>query len=114
MVARIFLLVCFAIGIVERVQAQSNNCQFTTPFFHMHFGKGNVQDVNTRSLSLYDRVSSPCPNDGQYSIVSSTADCFSGDWHTLSEDHTPGEAAREKALPGRRTVPNHAFVMADR
>ena len=91
MVARLFLLVCFATALKKGVLAQYNDCTFKPPFFHMHFGKGNVQDVNTTSLALYNRVSSSCPTDGHYTFTSFTSDCFSGDWHTLVEDHTPGD-----------------------
>lgn len=78
--------------------SQATGCTFKTPFFLLHFGTGNVQDVNTASPALYDRVSSSCPTDGHYSLASFTADCFHGDWHTLTEDHTPGDAGGNMLL----------------
>jgi hypothetical protein len=36
-------------------------------------------------------VPTPCPSDGYYSFASYTSECFSDDWHTLSQDHTPGD-----------------------
>jgi hypothetical protein len=91
MVTRLFLLVCLANAAAKGTVAQSNTCTLTTPFFHMHFGKGNVRDVNPTSLALYNRVSSSCPTDGHYTFASSTSECFHGDWHTLPDDHTPGD-----------------------
>ncbi|HET7897281.1 MAG TPA: hypothetical protein VFL47_06420 [Flavisolibacter sp.] len=57
----------------------------------MHFGSGEVQDANTVAMALYERVQSSCPTDGHYAFTSSTSGCFRGDWHTLTEDHTPGD-----------------------
>jgi hypothetical protein len=98
MLTRMLLLVCFVYTAANPLFAQAVNCTFKPPFFHMHFGRGNVRDVNAQSLSLYTRVASPCPTDGHYSYVSSTSDCFRGDWHTLNEDHTPGDAGGNMLL----------------
>ncbi len=72
--------------------AQSVNCTFKPPVFTIHFGSGNARDVNTESLYNYSRVSNYCPTDGHYTYTSYTSDCFRGDWFTLTEDHTPGDA----------------------
>lgn len=85
------LLVCLAIVSKDQVFAQTSDCVFKPPFLVVHFGSGSVQDVNTASLGLYNRVSYPCPSDGNYSYTPYTSDCFRGDWHTLTEDHTPGD-----------------------
>lgn len=90
-VIRIFLLACIAGAPIKNLHAQTVQCTFKKPFFLMHFGSGNVRDVNATSLALYDRVSSSCPSDGHYTFTSYTSDCFNGDWHTLTEDHTPGD-----------------------
>jgi hypothetical protein len=71
-------------------KAQPANCQFKEPVVTLNFGTGYTSDVNTAS-SLYERVSSSCPTDGHYTYTSATSDCFSGDWLTLPEDHTPGD-----------------------
>lgn len=91
MVARFLLLVCMASTFTVQGVAQSGECTFKPPFYHMHFGRGNVKDVNSTTLALYNRVSSSCPTDGHYAFTSYTSDCFRGDWHTLAEDHTPGD-----------------------
>ena len=90
MVTILLLLVCLVYSATD-VRAQANDCNFKPPFFAMHFGKGNVQDVNSRALSLYDRVFSTCPTDGHYTFTSFTNNCFQGDWHHIPEDHTPGD-----------------------
>jgi len=74
-----------------RAQAQPGNCILKPPQITIHFGAGNVRDVTTEDLSYYTRVPGSCPSDGHYSLASSTSGCFSDDWHTIFEDHTPGD-----------------------
>lgn len=80
------------------VLAQLGNCTFKPPFIRLHFGAGNVQDVNTASLAHYNRVASACPTDGHYAYMSAISNCFRGDWLTLTEDHTPGDVAGNMLL----------------
>jgi hypothetical protein len=72
-------------------KAQPGNCILKPPQITIHFGAGNVRDVTIGDLSYYTRVPGSCPSDGHYSLASSTSGCFSDDWHTISEDHTPGD-----------------------
>jgi len=83
----IFIILLFAC----RSKAQQGDCILQPPQFTIHFGTGNVTDPNTSDLSNYRRVSHSCPGDGYYSFASYTSACFNDDWHTLSEDHTPGD-----------------------
>jgi hypothetical protein len=78
--------------------AQPGNCIFKPPQFTIHFGSGNVRDLNNAPLSNYERVSGSCPNDGHYSFVSDIRDCFDGHWHTLPSDHTAGDAGGNMML----------------
>jgi gliding motility-associated-like protein len=57
------------------------------PVVNIDFGYGgsNTGYVPTNS---YAYTSSPCPNDGYYTITNSTANCFGNTWHTVSSDHT--------------------------
>jgi hypothetical protein len=71
---------------------QPGNCVFKPPQFTIHFGTGNVSDPNVSSLYNYRRVSHYCPSDGYYSFASYTSSCFNDDWHTITADHTPGDA----------------------
>ena len=49
-------------------------------------------------LPEYNRVGSSCPTDGHFSYTSFTSNCFSDDWLTLAEDHTPGDEAGNMLL----------------
>ena len=68
------------------------------PVINIHFGSGNVPDLNTVASSHYERVQDDCPRDGYYTYTNYTSDCFNGVWHTLAEDHTPGDASGNMLL----------------
>lgn len=73
-------------------KTQSANCTFKQPQVHIDFGTGTPREVNTADAYNYTRVATSCPTDGHYTYTSYTSDCFRGDWFTLSEDHTAGDA----------------------
>ena len=39
----------------------------------------------------YTYTTNSCPPDGSYTIINSTPGCFGNNWHTITEDHTPGD-----------------------
>jgi hypothetical protein len=84
-----FILLILPVAFASK--AQPANCIFKPPQLTIHFGTGNVSDLNSGDLSNYRRVPSSCPTDGHYSFASYTSECFSDDWHTLLEDHTAGD-----------------------
>ena len=90
----IFIILPFAFS----SKAQPADCTFKPPQFTIHFGAGNVSDVNSGDLSNYQRVPRTCPTDGHYSYASYTSACFSDDWHTLKEDHTAGDVGGNMML----------------
>ena len=77
--------------------AQTLNCNFKKPVITVHFGSGDVRDINADETFNYERVRSSCPTDGHYTYTSYTSECFSGDWFTL-EDHTPGDESGNMLL----------------
>lgn len=84
-------LIIIFLSFVFLSKAQQPICFFKPPQFTIHFGTGTVQDPNNRDLMNYSRVGHYCPSDGYYSFASYTNSCFQDDWHTLYEDHTPGD-----------------------
>lgn len=90
----LLLILLFSSG----MKAQPANCTFRKPVFTIHFGTGNVSDVNTAILPNYERVPGFCPRDGHYAFTPYTSDCFSGDWLTLTEDHTQGDVSGNMLL----------------
>ncbi len=85
-----FILIILSFAFSSK--AQQTNCTFLPPQFTIHFGAGNISDVNTDDVYSYQRVSHYCPSDGYYSFASYTSACFNDDWHTLYQDHTAGDA----------------------
>lgn len=62
------------------------------PVVNITFGTGgNPGPPLASGVTNYNYVFNSCPNDGMYTIASSTAGCFGNSWHSLSEDHTPGD-----------------------
>ncbi len=74
------------------MEAQPVNYAFKEPVVTINFGNGTVSDLNSGMLYNYRRVVRDCPTDGHYAYTSYSSDCFSKDWITLTEDHTPGDA----------------------
>jgi hypothetical protein len=97
----IFIILLFAFV----SNAQTADCTFKPPQITIHFGTGNVRDLNTGDLSNYRRVTTTCPSDGYYSFASYTSECFSDDWHTLPEDHTPGDVGGNMMLVNAAPYP---------
>ena len=91
-----FILIILPFAAVSK--AQSPNCILKPPQFTIDFGTGDVRDLNSGDLPDYRRVFDACPSDWHYSFASYTRGCFSGDWHTLSEDHTAGDVAGNMLL----------------
>ncbi len=77
---------------VFQAEAQLLNCTLKKPVITIDFGSGNIRDVNMALLSNYRRVGNYCPTDGHYTYTPYTSDCFRGDWFTLKDDHTTGDA----------------------
>jgi hypothetical protein len=75
------------------LHAQQGDCILKDPpVFLMHFGRGQVKDVNATPPPNYTRADGDCPRDGEYTYSSSTPGCNNGDWFVLTEDHTPGDS----------------------
>ena len=76
-------------------------CVLQPPVYHIDFGGSNPSAVSAEqnfSLSQQYRRQENCPQDGQFSIVSATSNCFNGHWITLNEDHTPGDTGGKMLL----------------
>ena len=90
------------------MQAQLCTGSLGDPVVNITFGGGSgpgpALPLNT---TTYSHVFSSCPNDGEYSLVDLSFNCFGGSWHTLSGDHTPNDAL------GRYMLVNASFLPGD-
>lgn len=68
--------------------AQLCNGSLGDPMVNITFGSGAGSGTPlSAATTSYTYHPADCPNDGTYSIVNTTNNCF-GTWHTLSRDHT--------------------------
>ncbi|MGB3008614.1 MAG: gliding motility-associated C-terminal domain-containing protein, partial [Chitinophagaceae bacterium] len=58
------------------------------PVVNLTFGTYSNPDLNYTPSNAYTYISSSCPDDGYYTVTSSTSGCFGNAWHTVSSDHT--------------------------
>lgn len=82
------------------------------PVVHIDFGRGsNAQGNAIPSASIgYTFLNSDCPNDGYYTIRSSTNACFGNTWHTVTQDHTPGDVNGYMMIVNATYQPGDFFV----
>ena len=76
------------------ISAQGQLCtgSLGDPVINITFGTGSNPGPQLAAASTYySYVSNDCPNDGQYTVRSSTANCFGFTWYSPLEDHTPGD-----------------------
>jgi hypothetical protein len=73
-------------------KAQKENCLFKTPVYSLDFGTITNDGIPVMyNIENYKKTTGSCPNDGYYSFTTATSNCFTGKWHNLPEDHTPGD-----------------------
>ncbi|MBK9569322.1 MAG: gliding motility-associated C-terminal domain-containing protein [Chitinophagaceae bacterium] len=83
---RLFFLFCCSFIFLSS-NAQLCIGSLGDPVVNLTFGSG----ANTGqgfTAPGYTYVASSCPNDGFYTITSSTSGCFGNSWHTVNADHT--------------------------
>ncbi len=90
------------------LNAQQYDCNFANPVIKIDFGDDRIpKDFSFSSLKKnYNRTTIICPDDGEFSFVSYTNDCFLGNWISFYKDHTPG------SVNGRMMLVNAALKPA--
>ncbi|MEJ7589641.1 MAG: hypothetical protein WKI04_18975, partial [Ferruginibacter sp.] len=78
------------------------------PVVNVNFGSGsNSAGQLEAATTSYSFTTSPCPNDGSYTVVSSSSGCFGSSWQTVTEDHTPND------VNGYMMLVNASFTPGD-
>lgn len=77
----------------------------------INFGAGTgVGAALPASQTTYSYIAGDCPNDGSYTIINSTGNCFSGSWHNLTEDHTPNDVNGYMMLVNASLTPSDFYL----
>jgi len=105
-------LLFFLLMISDPLLAQTNNCIYKDPVFTLNFGTLAKDGVPTMyNLKNYNKANGSCPNDGHYSFVNTSSNCFDGKWHSLPEDHTPGDVNGKMMIVNASEKPGDFFIM---
>lgn len=92
--------------------AQTYNCNFKEPVVTIDFGTvDNGKDYNLPGVKKYSKADDGCPNDGYYSFVPYTSDCFNGTWHSLLSDHTTGDVNGKMMVVNASFDPGYFFIL---
>jgi hypothetical protein len=96
---------------ISKIDAQTIDCAFKEPTIKIDFGNAsNSKAINLSILKAYRKSNSSCPDDGEYSFVSATANCFGSKWHNLSEDHTVNDVGGNFMLVNASERPSTFFM----
>jgi hypothetical protein len=106
-----FILIMMASCFFKRAAAQQYDCNFKAPVINIDFGTGNPdKEVTAVRPPNYHKVNFVCPNDGDYVYATHTSDCFGGNWHTVPEDHTAGDADGRMMVVNASEEPGTFFI----
>ncbi len=101
----------FILFLAETSKAQLCTGSLGDPVVNITFGTGsNPGPALSSNITNYSYVTNQCPSDGFYTIASSTAGCFGNTWHTLTEDHTPGDVNGYMMLINASYSPGSFYV----
>ncbi|MBI5856624.1 MAG: gliding motility-associated C-terminal domain-containing protein [Sphingobacteriales bacterium] len=81
-----FLFLWAGSGLFFSSSAQLCSGSLGDPVVNITFG--NSTDVSGFTAPGYSFTNNLCPNDGYYTIVTSSSGCFGNTWHSVPEDHT--------------------------
>ncbi|MCY7423134.1 MAG: T9SS type B sorting domain-containing protein [Chitinophagaceae bacterium] len=74
------------------LQAQLCAGSLGDPVVNITFGQGSNPGLALApGVTNYGYFLTSCPPDGFYNIGTSSLACFNDSWHTVNEDHTPGD-----------------------
>lgn len=106
---QLFLLL-LGIGASVGLQAQLCTGSLGDPIVNITFGAGSgYAPALNPSITDYNFKPADCPEDGSYSIVNRTSNCFGSSWHTLTSDHT-GDAGGYFMLVNASYTPGNFYV----
>ena len=96
---------------VGGIQAQLCTGTSGDPTVHITFGSGtNPGPAFPAGVTGYAYSAKECPDDGEYTLVNSSFNCFSQTWHDIPADHTPNESRGYFMLLNASSAPGDLYV----
>ena len=81
------------------------------PVIKITFGSGNNPGPPlSAATTFYSYISNDCPNDGSYTVRSTSAGCFGSTWHNVNQDHTPDDVNGYFMLVNASFTPGDFYV----
>ena len=94
------------------LKAQPQECNFNAALITIDFGNINSsQEINLNALKRYRQITDRCPEDGYYTFAASSSDCFGGNWHPVTEDHTPNDINGKMMIVNASEKPGSFFIL---
>lgn len=89
---KIVFCICLFLCFLVRVRAQLCTGIVGDPTVHITFGTGtNPGAALPPNVTSYAYAAKDCPDDGQYTLVNNSLNCFNQTWHVTPADHTPSD-----------------------
>ena len=108
---KIIACICIFMYSLEDIRAQLCTGSLGDPTVHITFGAGaNPGPALSPSVTGYSYVTKTCPDEGEYTLVNNSFDCFSQNWHVIPADHTPNESSGYFMLINSAASPGEFYV----
>ena len=96
--------------IASSTRAQLCQGSLGDPVVNITFGAGPNPGPSLKAATTqYSFVNFDCPNDGFYTVINKTNNCFANSWHSLSKDHT-GDPNGYFMLVNASIQPNDFYI----
>jgi gliding motility-associated-like protein len=106
----LFAILIFSLIFSAKIKAQLCQGSLGDPVVNITFGAGPNPGPPLSGTTNYIYVPNDCPEDGYYTIANSTSNCFGGTWHSLTQDHTPGDINGYMMVVNASYQPGDFFV----
>jgi hypothetical protein len=91
------------LGLGGMAQSAPSYQTVNTVRLNIDFGSAAVEAPVLAKHAHYRYQRNDCPDDGRYALLTGSTGCFGNKWHSLAQDHTPGD------VQGRMLVVNAAI-----
>jgi gliding motility-associated-like protein len=108
---KILILICFLFLCTSVSYTQVCTGSLGDAVVNINFGTGSgIGSPLSTNTTSYTFAAADCPNDGSYTIISNTTNCFSSSWHSLTEDHTLNDVNGYMMLVNASITPKDFYL----